>query len=112
MRKFLTYAVFVVLGLALIVFLVANRQPVRISLDPISVDDPSIATGPMPLWAALVFTLLIGFGLGAFGMWLSEGGLRRKARERKREIKRLEHELSLAAGAPPERKTRLPAVRP
>lgn len=111
MRKYLTYAGFAVLGIALIVFLVANRQPVRISLDPFSVDDPAVASAAMPLWAALVFTLTVGFVLGAFGMWLSNGSLRRKAKERRQEIKRLQHELKLAAGEPQENGSRLPALR-
>ena len=110
MRKFITYLLFAALGIVLIVFFVANRQDVLISFDPTSTTDPAFFIGPMPMWAALVFTLLIGFVLGAFGMWLSAGSLRRKAKVRKKEIRRLEGELALAAGAPPS-KSRLPTLR-
>ena len=110
MRKLVTYFLFLLLGLVLVVFFVSNRQPVFISMDPTNIETPALALGPMPLWAALAFTLMIGFLLGAFGMWLSAGTLRRKAKDRKKEIRRLEGELALAAGAPP-RKSRLPALR-
>lgn len=110
MRKLLAYLLFLVLGLAMVVFFVANRQPVRISLDPTSLDNPALATPELPLWAALAFCLMIGFGLGAFGMWLSAGSLRRKAKNRKKEIRRLEGELTLAAGDTP-KKSRLLALR-
>lgn len=109
MRRIISYIVFALLGIALVVFFFANRQPVYISMDPTSIESPAVALGPMPLWAALAFCLLIGFFLGAFGMWLSAGPLRRKAKQRKKEIRRLEGELALAAGAPP-KKSRLPAL--
>lgn len=108
MRKLLAYFLFSLLGMALIVFFVANRQPVFISMDPTSMESPALGVGPMPMWLALVFTLFIGFALGAFGMWLSAGSVRRKAKTRKREIRRLEAELKLAASDAP-RKSRLPA---
>ncbi|ADM08996.1 integration host factor beta subunit [Parvularcula bermudensis HTCC2503] len=112
MRRYISYALFLVLGLALLLFLVANRRPVLISMDPISTDDPAFFLGPMPLWAALMFTLVIGFCLGAFGMWLSSRGVRDKAQKRKKEIKRLEQELQLATNSPiGARGSKLPALR-
>ncbi|RFB05456.1 LapA family protein [Parvularcula marina] len=110
MRKLLAYFLFFVFGLLLVVFFVANRQMVRISLDPTSLENPALATPAIPLWAALIACLIVGFLLGAFGMWLSAGSLRRKAKDRKREIRRLEDELTLAVGDTP-KKSRLLALR-
>ncbi|MEM9422086.1 MAG: LapA family protein [Pseudomonadota bacterium] len=100
MRKLLSTVFLGLLGLALIIFFVANRQPVLISFDPISPNDPAIALGPWPMFALPALTLFVGFFLGLFAMWLSDSSLRQKARERKREIKRLKTELDLAASAP------------
>ncbi len=100
MRKFLFSTFLLLFGLVFLVFLVANRQPVTISFDPLSTESPAIAFGPLPLWAALVTTLFIGYLFGGLGMWLSGKGTRRKASERKREIRRLKEEIETAAAAP------------
>lgn len=110
MRKLLAYFSFLVFGLVMVIFFVANRQPVQISLDPTSLENPAIATPAMPLWLALFFTLMIGFVLGAFGMWLNAGSLRKKAKDRKKQIRELESELTLAAGDTA-KKNRLLALR-
>ena len=101
MRKLLSTALLGLLGVALVVFFVANRQPVLISFDPISADNPALFIGPWPMFVLPAITLFVGFFLGLFAMWLSDSALRQKARERKREIKRLQTELDLAATAPP-----------
>ncbi len=100
MRKLLSTALLGLLGLALVVFFVANRQPVVISFDPISTDSPALFVGPMPMFVLPAITLFVGFFLGLFAMWMSDGSLRQKARERKREIKRLKTELDLAGTSP------------
>lgn len=107
MRRFLTTSFLGFLGIAMIIFFFANRQDVVISMDPTSLESPAIFMGPMPMWAALVGTMSLGLGFGALGMWLSAGSLRQKARERKREIKRLQHELSLVSSPPPSGSTQL-----
>lgn len=112
MRKLIVSLLLAVLGVLLIVFFVANRHDVLISFDPFSLEDPAFAIGPMPMWAAMAATLGIGYGLGAVGMWLSDGSLRKKAKERKREIKRLKTELKMTgAEAAADGGTNLPAVR-
>ncbi len=112
MRKFFMTAILFIVGLALINFFVANRQMVRISFDPSSLEDPAFYIGPMPMWAALALTLFVGYFLGAVGMWLSNGGLRDRARMRKAEIKRLKAELALATDGPrPTTGETLPARR-
>ncbi|MCI5045663.1 MAG: LapA family protein [Aquisalinus sp.] len=117
MSKFLFSTFLLLFGLIFLVFLVANREPVMISLDPLSTEDPAFAFGPLPLWAALVMTLFIGYVFGGVGMWLSGKHTRKKASERKQEIKRLKREIAATAKAqsrPPARTesdNQLPAVQ-
>lgn len=100
MKKILARLIWIPLGLALVVFLVANRAPVAISLDPLSADDPSIATPPLPLWLWLTLALLIGFFLGAAGMWASARPARLKAKADRRELANLKQEAARAAAPP------------
>ncbi|MBB5517507.1 lipopolysaccharide assembly protein LapA domain-containing protein [Amphiplicatus metriothermophilus] len=104
MKKLLGRVVWVCLGVALVVFLVANRQPVPVSLDPFSVENPAIATPPLPLWFWLIAALLAGFFAGAGGMWMSGREGRRAARQARRELEAVKRELAparQAAGGPP-----------
>lgn len=96
MRNFLFSAFLILLGLLILLFLLANRQLVYISLDPIDPADPAIALGPMPLWAALMVMMVVGYILGGIGMWLTGKGTRRKASERKVRIRELEHEIAMS----------------
>jgi len=111
MRKFLLTAFLGVTGLIILLFLLANRMPVYISLDPINIVNPAFAVGPMPLWAALIAMMFIGYFLGGLGMWLSGKGLRRKASERKHRIKELEHALELANAPRPKKTDDLPVIQ-
>jgi hypothetical protein len=103
MKKFAGWLVYLLIGLPFVVFLVANRAPVAISLDPFNADDPGIATPPLPLWFWLATALLIGFALGVIGMWLSGRPNRLKAKANMRELKSLRSALAqkTADGEPP-----------
>ena len=78
MKKFLGRVIVWPLGAVAVVFLVANRQEVVLSLDPFNASNPAIATAPMPLWVWLSLALLFGFFLGVIGMWRSGGTKRRE----------------------------------
>ncbi len=96
MKKWL-YRIFWIPILAVaVLFLVANRQPVAVSLDPFSASNPAVTTPPLPLWLWLMAMLFIGLGLGASGMWLSGREGRQKARATRREVKTLRKELAAA----------------
>lgn len=77
-----------------VLFLVANRQPVAVSLDPFSAAAPSLTTPALPLWLWLMAMLFAGFGAGAFGMWMSGRSNRLQARAARKEIKSLRQEIS------------------
>ncbi len=110
MKKLLSRLIWLPLGFLFVMFLVANRSPVAISLDPISVDHPAVATPALPLWIWLILSLLIGFFAGAAGMWISGREKRRKARDARRELKELKREQPAPPPAEPSPET-LPSLQ-
>lgn len=94
LRKLLARLVWVPLGMVFVLFLVSNRQPVAISLDPLSTTNPLIVTPALPLWLWLTASLLFGFFAGAVGMWVSARNGRIKSNAAKRELKKLKRELA------------------
>lgn len=102
MKKLLSRLIWVPLGVVLVVFLVANRDTVPLSLDPFDVENPAIATPPLPLWFWLMSALLIGFFSGAAGMWASGRPGRKKARAEHRELKTLKREQAARDSNPDE----------
>ncbi len=103
MKKVLRWVVWVPLAAILVLFLVANRAPVALSLDPLSAASPAVATPALPLWLWLVVALLIGFFLGAGGMWMSDRELRVRAKADRLELKALKKAAAseVVAKAPP-----------
>lgn len=93
LRSWLVGAPLVVLGM---VFAVANRHGVAVSLNPFSRNPPAEPMLEGPLWIVLFLALVIGYFIGAGAMWVSGGDLRRKFRERGRRIGALEHDLKAA----------------
>ncbi|MCQ8183897.1 LapA family protein [Parvularcula maris] len=112
MSRFITNLFLFLLSVLLVAFLFANRMPVTVSFDPLSLEDPA-ASVTAPLWMALSGTLFIGFILGAMGMWISMGKTRRKSRKQRRRIAELEREAKQAGDTPAtgRRGTTLPALR-
>ena len=71
-----------------VVFAIANRQPVRLSLNPF---DPasSILSIEMPLFVALFLAVLAGMTIAGLAVWFAQGRWRRRARIEHREVVRL-----------------------
>lgn len=94
MKKWLSRLLWIpVFGLA-VLFLVANRQLVTISLDPFNASAPAVTTFAAPLWMWLISMLFIGFAIGAFALWISARPKRAKARAEHRELKSLRRALT------------------
>jgi len=100
-KKLLNWLLWFPLGLVAVAFLVANRQPVAISFDPVSVDNPALATPPLPLWVWLTLALLFGFLLGAVGMWTSGRPARRRARAESEALRSLRRSAAERAATGP-----------
>jgi hypothetical protein len=80
------------IAIVVIAFAVANRQWTRLSLDPFSSTSPVLSID-MPLWALFIGGVFIGILVGWVGCWLAQSKHRKLARERGREIARLQSEL-------------------
>lgn len=78
-----------------IVFTIANKDIVRVSLDPFSGQD-SILSVAAPLSLVILLSAFIGLVLGGIGGWFSAGRVRQLARMRKRENKKLLKEVKAA----------------
>ncbi len=94
MKKWLSRLIWIPVFVVAVLFLVANRQMVALSLDPFSAAAPAMATPAFPLWLWLMAMLFIGLGAGAMGMWFSGRPKRSRARTEHRELKRLRAELA------------------
>ncbi len=76
------------LTLVVLAFSVANRQEVTIDLWPLERSET------LPLYLLVLAAILIGFILGALGMWMRDGRVREKARRYHFKADSLERELA------------------
>ncbi len=93
MRKFLNYLILVPLGVAFIVFAVANRQLVMLTLDPFSSGD--MANGvALPLFVVIIAVGILGVIVGGVTTWFQQRHWRRSARNYEAEAQSARAELA------------------
>ncbi len=90
-RKTIAALILVPLGLAIVLFAVANRQRVTISLDPFSSDAPAF-TVALPLFIVILGMLIAGVFIGGVASWLRQAHWRRRTRRLEAETRRLRAE--------------------
>jgi uncharacterized integral membrane protein len=78
-RKVLTTLIVLPLGILLAVFMIANRHPVTVSLDPFGSDAPALSA-TLPLFVVILVCLLVGVVAGGTAAWLNQSRWRRAAR--------------------------------
>lgn len=78
-RKLLTIFIVAPLGIVFVVFAVANRHPVTVSLDPFAADAPAVAA-TLPLFIVMLACVLLGVLAGGIAAWVNQGKWRRQAR--------------------------------
>lgn len=100
MRRFLQLVLLVPLAVILIVFAVANRQGVLVSLDPFSPGDPALGL-TLPLFVIVFGVLLIGVLVGGIAAWASQGHWRAEARSSRAEARRWKARASEAEAHEP-----------
>ena len=91
MIRFLKSLVLLPIAVLVILLAVANRDPVRLSLDPFS-PDPVFSVG-LPLYAILFGAVALGIVVGGVFTWLGQGRVRASARHHRREATRYEREV-------------------
>jgi len=92
--KILSFIILVPLAILLVVFCVANRQDIPVSLDPLGTS-PQLAF-EAPLFVLLMGAVIVGLLLGGVGTFLTQAHHRARAARRAREIENLRHERDLA----------------
>jgi len=107
MKAFFKALVLVPVALIVVLFSVANRAPVRVSLDPISRDAPAFALD-LPLFAVILAAIAVGILIGGFASWLAQGKHRKAARVNRREADKLRNEAQSLRAAVPD--SALPAL--
>ncbi|MCQ8782196.1 lipopolysaccharide assembly protein LapA domain-containing protein [Mangrovibrevibacter kandeliae] len=106
LAKLLSIIILVPLAILLVVFCVANREAVTVSLDPIGTM-PHFAFAA-PLFVLLIGSICIGIVLGGIGAWLGQSHHRRNAWTRKHEVERLRREVEELRPPPPASPLRAP----
>jgi uncharacterized integral membrane protein len=108
LRKIVTVLILVPVAVVFIVFAVANREIVTVSLDPFGAPEPAYSVR-MPLFVLIFAFLIAGVLLGGFAAWLRQGRHRRASRVLRSDLAGLRHEIeTLNNRLETERETRDP----
>ena len=100
MRRFITLLILIPLAAVVVLFSVANRESVVVSLDPFHSGTPAL-TFDAPLFALLFGALALGVLIGGIAAWSRQGRWRRAARKIEAEAVHLREELTRLRHAPP-----------
>jgi hypothetical protein len=95
MKSVLRLIVYVPLGLLILFFSEANRQPVKIFLDPFAgsnAPDPG-PTVESPLFLLVLACVAIGVVAGGISSWLGHGHVRRAAKDARVDAKKARSEI-------------------
>ena len=93
MRKFLTALVLIPLGLVLVVFAVANRHWVTLSLDPFNATNPSVRL-ELPLFVVIIAVAMVGVVAGGSATWFRQRHWRRAARRHEADARKARTQLA------------------
>lgn len=74
-------------------FAVANRDSVVVRFNPLGEGPLALQLPAMPLFLVVLLSVFVGIVLGCAAGWFSAGGMRRRARQYKRENKSLKREI-------------------
>ena len=93
MRKFFTAVVLIPLGLLFIVFAVANRHLVTVSLEPFNSTDPSVGF-TLPLFVVIIAVAIAGVVAGGSATWFRQRRWRRAARQHEADARQARAQLA------------------
>jgi uncharacterized integral membrane protein len=92
-RKIVIAVILVPLAIVIVVFAVANRQPVTVSFDPFSSASPAYAA-TVPLFVLIFIILILGVIIGGIAAWVRQSPWRRTARKLDADVRALHDELA------------------
>jgi uncharacterized integral membrane protein len=112
MRRLLRWLLLVPIAILLVLFSVANRGPVTLSLDPFSREAPALAVS-LPLFVVLMLALALGVVIGGTAAGIGRLRWRIRARQAEREAEKLaaQNEAFLHSVPPAESDSRNIALR-
>jgi uncharacterized integral membrane protein len=90
-RQILKWLVLAPLAILIIVFAVANRQWISVSLDPFSAEPPAFAI-TLPLFLVILLVLMLGVIVGGIAAWLGQRRWRKAARRLDAELRKAQAE--------------------
>jgi len=93
MRRFFTALVLIPLGLLFVVFAVANRHLVTVSLDPFNSTDPSVGF-TLPLFVVIIAVAILGVAAGGSATWFRQRHWRRAARQHEADARQARAQLA------------------
>jgi len=93
LRRALHWIIGVPIVALIVIFAVANRQWIEVSLDPLSRETPRLAVS-MPLWSLFFCGIFVGLIAGWLACWFAQKKWRRAAREARVELQRGQDEIS------------------
>ena len=96
LRRLIWFPVSLVAFVLLVTLCVANREPVRLVLDPFRPDAPVISM-TVPLYAYLVAALTLGVIVGGAATWFGQSRWRRTARIKAQDAMRWQAEADRLA---------------
>lgn len=108
MKRLLAVLIFGPLAVVLVVLAVANRAPVRLSIDPFNPGSEALSID-LPLFFVAFGALAVGVLLGGVAVWLRQGRYRRSARREHNEAVRWQREAERATARGKDAAPALPA---
>jgi len=111
LRRLLRWVIGIPVFIVVIGFAVANRNWTQLSLDPFNQAQPTVYVN-LPLWLLAFLGIFVGILVGWFFCWLNQGKWRKLARERQREITKLQGDIAMAKLGPEKIEAQLMAPLP
>jgi hypothetical protein len=96
MRKFLEWIVLAPIAVSALLFAIANRSWVTVSLDPFSVVSPAYAID-LPMFLVIFTALILGVIIGGISVWFGKMRWQMAAHRAEKELARLKAENAEAA---------------
>lgn len=112
MKKLIKAIFLLPLAFVLIVFAIANRHLVKVSLDPLGSPDQTALSLQAPLFVVLIGAAMVGVVAGGIVTWVSQARFRKLARQGRDEIERLRRDgvASRAQAQTPDGRPALPTA--
>jgi len=92
MRKLITAIVLIPLAVVIVLFAVANREPITVSFDPFDAASPAFALS-LPLFMMIFILVGVGVAIGGMAAWLRQHKWRARARRAEAEARELRRRL-------------------